>query len=183
MGIPLVVARSDIGARSIRLSTDGSDRWQFEDRSAPSSTDASRSTWVVGFDQTLPVAPDGAALPRRSFALSLQRLGHAATTNPINLRTLALAAVRWSVGDTRPCSGSPASAMVERGCPARPSGRCGGVVHHRPTSSRGLSGTLPPWLAAPSTSWAVAPGWAIRTGSTAAEDGGDLVAADRCAAD
>jgi hypothetical protein len=35
MGIPPLMARSDIGARSIRLSTDRSDRWQFDGQVSP----------------------------------------------------------------------------------------------------------------------------------------------------
>jgi hypothetical protein len=43
----------------------------LRDRSAPSSTDASRSTWVVGFDQTLPVHRMPLHYPGPSFAPSL----------------------------------------------------------------------------------------------------------------
>jgi hypothetical protein len=35
MGIRLLMARSDIGERSIRLSTEGSDRWQFDGQVGP----------------------------------------------------------------------------------------------------------------------------------------------------
>jgi hypothetical protein len=56
MGIRLVVARSDIGARSIRLSTDGSDRWQFDGQVSPRARRMPRARpgVVVGFGQTLP---------------------------------------------------------------------------------------------------------------------------------
>jgi hypothetical protein len=72
MGIRLVVARSDIGARSIRLNTDGSDRWQFEGQVSPELDgclevdlgSSSASTRLAG-------APDGAALPGPCFAPSL----------------------------------------------------------------------------------------------------------------
>jgi hypothetical protein len=74
MGIPLVMARSDIGAQSIRLSTDESDRWQFEGQVSP-KLDGCLEVDLGSSASTRPSsAPDGAALPGPSFAPSLQRL-------------------------------------------------------------------------------------------------------------